>query len=61
MDQAFPYLEELGVHTAAESITREALIGELKKTSDNEIGSDGYAKDAVEAVQVAKAILNVNT
>lgn len=41
----------------------KVMIGGAPVTEEwaNEIGSDGYAKDAVEAVQVAKAILNVNT
>ena len=38
----------------------KVMVGGAPVTEEwaNEIGSDGYAKDAVEAVQVAKAILN---
>lgn len=41
MNQAFPFLEELGVKTAAEAITREALIRELKNANDNAITPEG--------------------
>lgn len=37
MNQAFPMLEDLNVKLAAEAITREALIRELKNANDNEI------------------------
>lgn len=35
MDQARPFLEELDIKMAAEAITREALIRELKESNDN--------------------------
>jgi len=37
MNQAFPFLENLNIKIAAESITREALIQELKNSNDNDL------------------------
>jgi len=37
MNQAFPFLERLNFKIAAEAITREALIRELKNANDNDI------------------------
>ena len=37
MNQAFPFLERLNIKVAAEAITREALIRELKNANDNDI------------------------
>ena len=37
MDQARPFLEKLDIKMAAEAITREALIRELGKATDNTI------------------------
>lgn len=37
MNQAFPFLEKLNIKVAAEAITREALIQELRSSNDNDI------------------------
>jgi len=37
MNQAFSFLEDLNIKIAAESITREALIQELKNSNDNDL------------------------
>lgn len=41
MNIAYPFLEELQIKCAAEAITREALIRELKNANDNVVTSDG--------------------
>ena len=41
MNDAFEFLADLNVKLAAEAITREALIRELKNANDNEIGTEG--------------------
>lgn len=41
MNLARPFLEDLQIKTAAEAITREALIRELKNATDTEVTPDG--------------------
>ena len=55
-------MREVIAYAKEQNVTAKIMIGGAVITQEyaNEIGADGYSKDAAEAVKVAKQLLGIN-